>query len=69
MTFVQLSEAIFCEAMYCHYRNNEFKRKRHPLPRGPKFIRELGQYLDWMNETAQHPIEVVTEYRTRNGNA
>ena len=64
MTFVQLSEAIFCEAMYCHYRNNELKHKRRPLPRGPEWIAQMKGYIDWMTE--QSKIEVVSDYRTRN---
>jgi hypothetical protein len=68
ITFVQLDEAIFCETMYCYYRNNELAHKRRPLPRGPKWIIKMKDYLDWMNEQATKPkVEVVTEYRTRNG--
>lgn len=68
MTFLQLSEGIFCEAIYCHYRNNELVHKRRPLPRGPKFIVAMKGYLDWMVEQSEKPrVEIVSDYRTRNG--
>ena len=67
MTFLQLFDAIGCEAVYCWYRGNELAHKRRPLPRGPKFIREMKDYLDWANEKMEHPIEIVTDYRSRNG--
>jgi hypothetical protein len=66
MTFLQLNDGIFCEGFYCIYRNNELAQKRRPLPRGPQFITQAKGYMDWMID--QSKIQVVTDYRTRNGN-
>jgi len=64
---IQICEAIFCEAMYCYYRNNELAHRRRPLPRGAEFIVKMKHYLDFMNEAAERPqIKIVTDYRSRN---
>ena len=78
MTFLQLLEmlhgenfmdGVFCEMFYRIYRNNELAQKRHPLPRSPQFMTQAKGYLDWMNEQAlKSRVEIVTDYRTRNGN-
>ena len=69
MTFLQLSDAICCEGFYCIYRNNELAQKRHPVPRSPQFMTQAKGYMDWMNEQAlKSGVEIVTDYRTRNGN-
>jgi hypothetical protein len=61
----QLGDGCFCEGLYMTYRQNELNHGRRPLPRGPEFIKMAGEMLDKMAEYAAHPIEIVTDYRTR----
>jgi hypothetical protein len=65
ITFVQVSEAVFCEAMYIAYRNNETMHHRRPLPRGSKILKELKNYIDWLEENSK--IQIVSDYTVRNG--
>lgn len=63
----QLGDGCFCEGLYYSYRANELKHGRKPLPRGHEFLAMAKDMVEWMNEKALHPIEVVSDYRSRNG--
>jgi len=57
VTFVQLSEAVFCEASYCQYRNACLIQKTHPSTRGAPFLDLLARQIDAMQEELDEAIE------------
>lgn len=61
ISFAQLSEAVFCEAYYCHFRNLALRNNTRPLPRGQIFLNKLEGMIQALVAASEKPlVEIFT---------